>query len=213
MAAPRCLKCKMVERLCLCALIPRLETATKVVVILHAAEDPKTTNTGRLATRALTNSKLFIHGQKGAPLDLEGTLSRDGNTYLLFPDENAPMLSAEFVAAHKNPITLVVPDGNWSQARKMCRTIPQLAALPRVRIPYGRGSLYRIRRAPHACVVCTIEAIARALGILETTRNGSAVQRALEQLLDEMVSRVMTAHRTPRKQRRVGPSEQIGEKE
>src|ERR1700722_17201839 len=61
-AAHRCPACRMHLTLCICALIEPLATRTRVVVLLHQLEQEKPTNTGRLAARCLSNSRVIEPG-------------------------------------------------------------------------------------------------------------------------------------------------------
>src|SRR5207253_8194346 len=113
-AASRCLRCRMRSSLCVCALMPRIETRTRIVLLIHRAEDRKPTNTGRLATECLVNSEVIVRGNReteSAPLPIaEGT-----QPVLLYPAEDAvPLPELRF----DRPVTLIVPDGNWRQASK-----------------------------------------------------------------------------------------------
>jgi DTW domain-containing protein YfiP len=76
-AAHRCLRCRLMRYDCLCALIPRVETRTHVVLVLHQLEDRKTTNTGRLALRCLPNSALVIRGDRGRATETAGVVAAD----------------------------------------------------------------------------------------------------------------------------------------
>ena len=55
-----CPECFLHKNLCICSLIPDLETKTRVVLIVHAKELKRTTNTGRLALKSLKNSELRV---------------------------------------------------------------------------------------------------------------------------------------------------------
>lgn len=185
-AALRCARCRMHGSLCVCALIPRIETRTRVVLVIHRFEDRKPTNTGRLATECLPNSAVLVRGHEGAP---SAPFVRPAGTtaLLLFPHEDARPL-AEYAGTGQD-ITLVVPDGNWRQAWKVRKRVPGLGDLPCVSLPPGPSSLYRLRSEPREAGVSTIEAIARALGILE----GPEAQRALEHVFLAMVERTLWA--------------------
>jgi DTW domain-containing protein YfiP len=67
----------------------------------------------------------------------------------------------------RGPVTLVVVDGTWSQARTVVRDNPVLQALPRYAFATPEPSHYRIRREPRAEYVSTIEALMHVLGALE----------------------------------------------
>jgi DTW domain-containing protein YfiP len=87
------------------------------------------------------------------------------------------------------PLNLVVPDGNWRQTGKMIRRDGDMAQIPRVTLPVGNPSAYRIRTERRQEGLATIEAIARALGIIESPE----VQAALEDLLAVKVSRTLAS--------------------
>ena len=59
----RCPGCRMHRTLCICGLLPRLETRTRVVLVVHQLEADKPTNTGLLAARCLTNSAIVYRGR------------------------------------------------------------------------------------------------------------------------------------------------------
>ncbi|NPC81537.1 DTW domain-containing protein, partial [Pyxidicoccus fallax] len=59
---PRCDRCNLPSHLCLCAEIPRVETRTRFLLLQHVMEIAKKSNTGRVASLALANSRLLIHG-------------------------------------------------------------------------------------------------------------------------------------------------------
>ena len=67
----------------------------------------------------------------------------------------------------RGPVTLVVVDGTWSQARTVVRDNPILQALPRYAFATPEPSQYRIRKEPRAEYCSTIEALMHVLGALE----------------------------------------------
>jgi DTW domain-containing protein len=170
--------------LCICDQLPALPTRTRVVLVLHQAEQHKTTNTGRLALRCLPNSALALRGRQtgattlpGAPSPTlaagserpmlspaPGWLAELPRPVLLFPHPDASPLE-QF--RDGDPVTLIVPDGTWSQAVRTRKRIADLDRVPCARLPDGLVSQYRLRHAPNAGQVSTLEAIAHALGILE----------------------------------------------
>ena len=175
--------------LCICALIPRFDLATRLVLVMHKREEHKPTATGPLALLALPNSELRVHGHQEAPLDFGDLDAAGRRTLLLFPGEAATPLDADFVARDPRPVTLVVPDGNWRQAARMGKRLPGLAHAAMVRLPEGAPTRWGVRRELHEQGLSTFEAIARALGVLESP----AVQAGLEELFDLMVQRTFLA--------------------
>ena len=174
--------------LCLCALIPRprIETRTRLVLIIHRYEARKPTNMGRLATECLANSEIIVRGHESQPTP---PFSCDPGTrpLFLFPHEGATHLDE--IPTPSGPVTLIVPDGNWRQAAKVRNRVPGLRDVQCVSLPAGPPSTYRLRTEAHETGLATIEAIARAMGLLE----GEHVQRALDLVFVAMVDRTLQA--------------------
>lgn len=181
-------------QLCLCANLPRLELLTRVVLIMHHREVSKPTATGPLALLALEGSRLCVHGEQGAPLDLSAEHSADRRVLLLFPREDARLLTPELVAQDPRPVTLLVPDGNWRQASRASRRIPGVAQAECVALAPGPPTRYRLRNEPKLGGLATFEALARALGVLESL----AVQQQLEALFERMVEATLSTRGQPR---------------
>ncbi|MBI2209610.1 MAG: DTW domain-containing protein, partial [Deltaproteobacteria bacterium] len=53
----------MTRPLCICGSIPRLDLSTRVCLIVHVNELKRSSNTGRLALRALVNSEMRVRGE------------------------------------------------------------------------------------------------------------------------------------------------------
>jgi DTW domain-containing protein len=174
----------MHESLCVCSLIPRIETRTRLVLVIHRDEERKPTNSGQLAALCLPNSEVCVRGAIDRP---QPRFTHDPATQplVLFPHERAIPIAA--FAGSTRPITLIVPDGTWRQAGKVRQRMPGLADVPCVSLPPDAPTSYRLRAEFHGDRLATLEAIARALGILE----GAPVREALEQLFRIMVERTL----------------------
>jgi DTW domain-containing protein YfiP len=196
----RCARCRMLGELCICALFPRLETRTRLVLLIHRYEDRKPTNTGRLATESLVNSEVVVRGHESRPTG-PIWLPPGAQPVFLFPSEDAVPI-AQF-ANSERPVTLFVPDGTWRQASKVRKRVPGLRDVPCVRLPPGAPSTYRLRVDAHETGLGTIEAIARAFGILEGER-GAEVQAALERVFHVMVERTLWSRGTLEKDQVTG---------
>jgi DTW domain-containing protein YfiP len=158
--------------------------ATRVTLYMHWRERLRTTNTGWLACLALPNSEIRLRGGPGQKIcPVEAAPLK--NAILLFPSPDAVELTPEWLARQPRPVTLVVADGSWSQAKKVPYRESGLAGIPNVKLPVGAPSCYRLRRSPHVQNLSTLEAIARALGVIE----GREVQVSLESLFLKMVER------------------------
>ncbi len=136
----RCRECRMHLSLCICALLPRIETRTRVVLIIHQLESLKPTNTGVVAARCLPNSAIVYRGRPpeagGASMTGDApTLSAAGaQRLMLFPHASATPL--EDWRGRAEPIALLVPDGTWRQAgRTRTQLAAQLGDIPCVSLP------------------------------------------------------------------------------
>jgi DTW domain-containing protein YfiP len=163
----RCGLCRLAD--CLCALVPRVETRTRVLIVRHVLERRKPSNSARLAALALPACTIVDYPPAPA-LD-------DPGAVLLYPDGGG--------AAPPGVSTLVVLDGSWPQTRRMAQRIPALRRLPRLSLPAPPAPVERMRRPPRPGHLATLEAIARALELLE----GPEVARPLDDLFAEAVFR------------------------
>ena len=177
---------------CLCALLPSLELATRVVVVMHHREWHRPTSTTRLFALTSPRCEIRLRGRRDEPFDSSGIVTSERRAVLLHPGNDAELLDAAFLARDPRPITLVVPDGSWRQADKIAAREPVLRALPKVVLPDLGPSRYRLRNEPREGGLATFEAISRALGILE----GPAIQSSLDSLFMTMVERTL-ATRSP----------------
>lgn len=162
-----CPVCFLHRDRCLCDLIPSIYLKTKLTLVIHNSELRRTTNTGTLAVKALTNSELLIRGKINEPLDLSQTLSQNYRSVLFYPCEDAVDLSAEFISQSSLPIHLIVPDGNWRQASKVHYRHNEIKHLPRVMIKTENTETHHLRAESSKEGMATLQAIAHAMGIIE----------------------------------------------
>jgi DTW domain-containing protein YfiP len=180
----QCSRCLRPQSHCLCPLIPRLDSRTRVLLLQHPSEVNHALNTARLAALGLSNAELIV-GEVFE--DLPALLNQPGyQARLLFPAEDALPLRA--CAASDEPILLVVPDGTWRKARKLLHLNPLLAALPRVTLAEGGVSRYRLRKAPGPGALSTIEAIVQALETLEAPTSFGQLLRPFEALIEGQIA-------------------------
>ena len=205
----------MHRSLCICALLPCLETRTRVVLVVHQLEAVKPTNTGLLAVRCLANSAVVYRGRPpaGADTGTSAFAEAPGVQHLmLYPHPSATPLAAwrgrtepiaweagelcsprTIAGGFGNPprvpesITLLVPDGTWRQAaRTRTRFAPDAGTIPCVSLP-ASSSGRRLRTASAPQRLATLEAVARALGILE----GPEIEAALLRVYRIMTERTL----------------------
>lgn len=179
----RCTGCRAPQDGCFCAALNPIPCQTKVLVVMHALERFRPTNTGRFATQLLEGAELRVRGARDSrltqvPLQLDDLDPADPSLLLLHPGPAATPLDGDFRPT-PGPVRLVVPDGTWTQTRQMLRREPKLKALRQVSLPAGKPSVYALRRGVHADGLCTLEAIARALRALGEPEPAAELERVV----------------------------------
>ncbi|MFL5308402.1 MAG: tRNA-uridine aminocarboxypropyltransferase [Polyangia bacterium] len=163
-----CDRCRRPASVCFCAHLVSLETRTRVLLLQHPRERRTPIGTARLAHLCLPGSELHVGVEfdehPGVLAALAAAEAAGRPAHLLFPGPRSVDLAE---AKLDGPITLVVVDGTWWQARKLVKSNARLAALPQLRFTPPAPSRYRIRREPAEDYVATVEALAHVLGALE----------------------------------------------
>jgi DTW domain-containing protein YfiP len=159
--------------LCLCAILPRIDHATRVVVLAHPAEWDRPSNTGRVAVLTLRRAELAMWRTE---LDL-GLLLRDGHEHLLLHPAGSPLSPIT-----DRPVSLIVPDGTWRETSRIARRLMALPNLRRVRLvsPPRAG----LRDAPSPDRLGTADAIADALETLGERDAARSLRDALRVMKD-----------------------------
>ena len=184
MPRPRCERCQRPLDHCLCSLIPALGSRTRVILLQHPSESAHALTTARLAALGLSNAELRV----GEVFDdLPALLATPGyRPALLFPGAEAQPLAA-YGPMDEQPLLLIVPDGTWRKARKLLYLNPLLEALPRVTLGQVAASRYRLRKAPEAGALSTIEAVVGALNALEQPACFDALLAPFEALIEGQI--------------------------
>lgn len=177
-----CPRCQRPLSHCLCALIPHLNSRTRILILQHPDEQKHALNTARLAYLGLENAALWV-GEHFAELPA----FIENSPYaacVLFPGESAAVLKA--YTPTDTPRLLIVPDGTWRKARKLMYLNPVLERLPKVTLGAAAPSRYRLRKAPSAESLATLEAITQALEALEG-QDFSPLLKPFEALIDGQI--------------------------
>lgn len=120
--------------------------------------------------------------------DLEACCRSSGRQpYLLFPGEHAQTLGSDLEIV-PDELLLIVPDGTWRKARKILHLNPFVQNLPRLTLPSGAASRYRLRKAPAPGAVSTIEAVVRSLNLLESESCFDPALVPFERLIDDQIA-------------------------
>ena len=174
------------KNICICNDIQKFGLKMRVTIMMHIKEINRSTNTGKLAKLMLTNSTVVPVGAPDMPAKREDIILPGYENLVLFPIATQN-LDANFLSTLKLPVNLIVLDGNYNQAGKMFRS-ELLDGVKRVRLPFGQKSNYELRHIKGTEKISTIEAIIKAIEIIE---NGPAVE-AIHKIFLQMVHDIPT---------------------
>lgn len=180
----RCPTCRINTHWCFCEYIGQFENKTKVIIPMHYTERWLTSNTAYFATLALSDCTIMERGNQRDPFNPEKFDFDKFNYIYLFPTEDSLPLE-EFVSNEKKTC-LVVPDGSWSKAKKFHKREDVLAKMPKFHLINVGESIYELRKSPGENFLCTYEAIAHALSVLE----GHEVKEHMMDIFKVFVNRV-----------------------
>jgi len=182
-----CTACRLRQEVCICAEAPRLDVSTRLIVIIHGKEWRRSSNTGYLARLATKDGEVRLHGLPHQTVSSDGIDSASPSTLVLYPGRGAHPLTAAHIAALPRPLTLLVPDGNWNQAKNMMRRVPMLSRAHPVRLAGSTLDHNCLRRNVISDRMSTFEAIAQALGIIERQATHDRLLAFFRQVLGRMV--------------------------
>jgi DTW domain-containing protein len=189
---PRCDRCALPLRTCVCALVTRVDNEVEVLVLQHPAEAREAKNSARLLGLSLARCRVVV-GSAFEPAALLALLGGDvsGNALLYPSDTLGAPASPDSTASAARPTRLVVLDGTWRQSSGMLRANPLLQSLQRWTLAPQAPARYRaLRKAPKASHLSTLEAACAALaGIEGAPTRYAPLLDAFDRFVDDAVAR------------------------
>lgn len=165
----RCINCKVNNHFCVCEFLKPFNIQTNVSLIVHVRELKLTSNTAQFAQKMLPkNAHIVIRGRMNEIFDPSPTLERSGRPLFLYPHDDALEMNEDFKSKFPGPYHLIIPDGNWQQARKVRQREEAFKNLTTVKLRPGIVTEYGLRKTQSPNWVSTYEAMAHALGALES---------------------------------------------
>lgn len=164
----RCPECRINHYFCVCSELKPLNVESHVSLIVHVRELKLTSNTAQFVEKMLPQkAQIFIRGRVNDTFQADPIVERSGRPLFLYPHEDALELNEEFVLKYPGPYHIIIPDGNWHQARRVKKREEKFQNIPAIKLPQGLIGEYKLRKAPQPEWVSTYEAVAYALGVLE----------------------------------------------
>lgn len=192
----RCAGCRLVPSHCLCALRPVVPTHAGLCLLMAEFEPLKPSNTGWLIADVVPDTAAFAWSRLQVDPGLLALLADpQWQPYVVFPGEFAApervVTDLQPAAPGQRPLFILL-DGTWSEARKIFRKSPYLAALPVLSLQPEQLSRYRLRRSIHAHHFCTSEVAALCLALAGDTH----AAHTLEAYLDVFSHRYLSARQS-----------------
>ena len=187
----RCVGCRLVPSLCLCAFRPCVPTRAGVCLIMADIEPLKPSNTGWLIADVVADT--FAFGWARTEVDpalLTLLADPQWQPYIVFPGEFVtPQRVVTEVQANsdKRPL-FVLLDGTWAEARKMFRKSPYLDRLPVLSLQPERLSSYRLRRSKRDDHFCTSEVAALCLELADEPHAAGVLDAYLDVFTDHYLN-------------------------
>lgn len=185
---PRCLVCGLHSEICVCDRLPRIQLPLEVVLVQHAVETTRPTNTGRMVLHMLPHSRLLVYARGRERFDETPLLEPGRRRYVLFPREGAAIADrATLEPDDGTPVSLIVLDGTWQQASHMAGRITPLRTLPCLALPPGPPSSWDIRRPSKPEQLCTLEAMIRVVDLLGRHDEAAQMARGMRWINERMM--------------------------
>ena len=200
MPRARCNVCHNAVASCICKWISPIFNKTTVVILQHPDEAKKPLGTAKIVSSSLQNSKIKIGVDFPADEDLNQlTNSPNHSLAILYPTDLAIDLqdwrhervsSLTEETSFTAQKTLIVLDGTWRNTREIMNVNPALKTIRSVKLTPATRSNYRIRKAPFANSLSTVEAVSQALNVLEPETSVEAMNLCFQNMIDYQISRM-----------------------
>ena len=155
---PRCARCQLAPRWCICAARQEIACPLRVDVLMHYLESFKPSSTGDLIQRVIPTSGRHLY-YKERPLVRETIVQPDKELWILHPS-GEPLPEAHAIEG----IQILLLDGNWQQAGEMSRATGSWGR--RVSLPLTGESRYWLRAQAGTGRFSTVEALLFILNAL-----------------------------------------------
>lgn len=169
---PRCPRCQLPPRWCLCAAEEHARCPLQIDLLLHQRELGRPTSTGRLINRIFPASRQHVW-RPDAPLPEADVQSPGRELWILHPSgEPLPQ------AADPAGLQVLLLDGLWNETATMARATASWGRL--VQLPMHGASRYWLRAQQEGGRFSTAEALLFLLEALQLKEAHAVLQRQFE---------------------------------
>ena len=197
--APRrllCHRCTRPQRACICGWIRPIANEVELLILQHPQEVRQAKGSARLLQLSLARTRLLV-GEDFVADELAALLQPEGaqQVLLLYPPTPGGLLPAPPLRPEP-PLRLVLLDATWDKSLKMLLRNPLLQGLPRLALEDAPPSAYRVRKAPRAGQLSSLEAGCHALAQLEgAPQRYAPLLAAFEGFVDQLAAQATLGRR------------------
>jgi len=152
--------------------------ALHILLLTHAREVTKATNTGRLLENSKGVKISRIIWSRTQPDEVLLNLIEKGSVALLYPESEVGMVDTQQISRCD---TFIIIDATWQEARKIYNRSPYLHHLPRFALVNVQPSEFRLRRNQVAGGLCTAEC---AIALLRQNKRLGAADELQQRFVD-----------------------------
>lgn len=158
-----CDGCWLLKHLCICSQVPICSPSLPVRfhLYVHYKEYKRTSNTGILIKKLLTNSGVYISCHESDKESLLSEISQCPNICVLYPGENSIPLESWLESCTSSEKNFILLDSTWNQGRKLLNSLPK--TLKRVKIVSEAQSLIKCKKQTNRGYFSTLECAALIL--------------------------------------------------
>jgi len=174
-----CNKCGLPIINCICDIIPKIGTKSRIWILSAEREFRRPSNTARLLKLVNPEStELILWERTNAPEKLiEYINSEEYEIYILFPIKNDDLSERKFeYKSSEKTLAFIILDGTWKEAMKILRKSDYLKKLPRISLNPIHKSEYTLRRGASEGELCTIEAAIEVLKLNYEFENAQLIK-------------------------------------
>ncbi len=170
--APRCGRCLLPPRWCVCAGLQPIAIPLAIDILMHPEEAHRPSSTGHLIDRVVPGTR--VHRISRASLPARTEVVRPGRElWVLHPLGEPPPADAD-----PAQVQVLLLDGSWRQALEMQRVAGQWGR--RVALPMTGTSRYWLRAQQGIAQFSTVEALIFLFAALHLEREAVALRHQFE---------------------------------
>lgn len=196
MARHVCEQCLKAKAACICDWVSSVPNQTRILILQHPDEVKKPLGTAKIASLCLDNFELLV----GVDFSNDPRFNRlvsdfKHYTAVLYPSKTAINLNdwacdnalSNDIKTGSFVKVLIVLDGTWRNTREIMLSNKPLQDLIKVTLNPSKYSDYRIRKAPTAESLSTVEAISLSLNILEPETRVEPMLSCFKKMIDYQI--------------------------